>query len=162
MTWHNNRVHSPRPAFAESPPHRQRIAAAHRDHIMRIQLRITEDGSVIVPPRIAAWLERHAGVTADRRIRLRGVDPEAYEVLAALHLAALDYTSGSDRGTKVVYPERPTAKSDLWLTTKEAAEQAGVTDRCIRKWIAEGRLPATRHGDHWLIDRNALQVSRAA
>ena len=62
-----------------------RTAAAQRDHVARIQRRITADGSVIVPPRIAAWLERHAGVTGDRRIRLRGNDPDAYEVLAALH-----------------------------------------------------------------------------
>ena len=52
-----------------------RTAAAQRDQAARIQQRITADGSVIVPPRIAAWLERHAGVTGDRRIGLRGVTP---------------------------------------------------------------------------------------
>ena len=46
----------------------------------------------------------------------------------------------------------------MWLTTSEAALEADVTDRCIRKWIVQGRLPATWHGGRWLIDRTALQA----
>jgi excisionase family DNA binding protein len=143
------------PAFAEPRPRRRKSIAAQRDHVTRIQLRITEDGSVIVPPRIAAWLEQHAGVTGDLRVRLRGMDPEAYEVLAALHLAALHHSS-SAAGTKVDRSQRFTTRSRVLLTTSEAAQQANVTDRCIRKWIAEGRLLGTKHGGRWLIERNAL------
>lgn len=93
-----------------------RTVTAQHDQATRIQRRITEDGSVIVPPRIAAWLEQHAGVTADLRVRLRGVDSEAYEVLAALHLAAL-HPSSSVRGTKVAPSQPDTTKSNMWLTT---------------------------------------------
>jgi excisionase family DNA binding protein len=135
--------------------------AAQRDEVARIHRRITEDGSVIVPPRIAAWLERRARVTADLRIRLRGVDPDAYAVLAALHLAAL-YDSSSDCGTKVGAGQPTTTESETWLTTSEAAKQADVTDRCVRKWIAEGRLPATRQGGRWLIHRKALHAKKFA
>ncbi|WP_156662624.1 helix-turn-helix domain-containing protein [Mycobacterium sp. 1274761.0] len=138
-------------------PSKVRTMAAQRDQA-RIYRRITEDGAVVVPPRIASWLERHAGITADLRIRLRGVDPEAYEVLAALRLAALRHSS-SDFGTKVGTTQLNTTRSETWLTTSEAAKQVNITDRCVRKWIAEGRLPATRHGGRWLIDRNALALA---
>ena len=133
-----------------------RTAAAQRDQAARIRRRTIADGSVIVPPRIAAWLERHAGVTGDRRIRLRGNDPVAYEVLAALHLAALHHRS--DCGTEVAAQQPHTTRSEMWLTTSEAALEAGVTDRCLRKWIAQGGLAATRHGGRWLIHRTALQA----
>ena len=33
-----------------------------------------------------------------------------------------------------------------------------MTDRAIRKWIAQGRLPATRYGGRWLIDQTDLEV----
>ena len=133
-----------------------RTVAAQHDQVARIQRRITADGSVIVPPRMAAWLERNAGVTGDRRIRLRGEDPVAYEVLAALHLAALRHRSGC--GTKVAAHQPHMTGSKMWLTTSEAAHEADVTDRCIRKWIAQSELPATRHGGRWLIHRTALQA----
>jgi excisionase family DNA binding protein len=135
--------------------------AAQHDQVARIHRRITEGGAVIVPPRIASWLERHSGVTADLRVRVRGVDPEAYEVLAALHLAAL-HDSSSDCGTKVGTAQPHTTESETWLTTGEAAKHADVTDRCVRKWIADGRLPATRHGGRWLIHRKALDVKKFA
>jgi excisionase family DNA binding protein len=138
-----------------------RTVAAQRDQVAHIERRITEDGSAIVPPRIAAWLERRAGVTADLRIRLRGVDREAYAALAALHLSAM-YDSSSDCGTKVGAAQETTAQSETWLTTSEAAQQADVTDRCVRKWIAEGRLPATRRGGRWLIHRKALHAKKFA
>ncbi|WP_448440397.1 helix-turn-helix domain-containing protein [Mycolicibacterium sp. XJ2] len=134
---------------------------AQRDYVTHIQRRITKDGSVIVPPRIAAWLERHAGITAELRIRLRGTDPEAYEVLTALHLAALK-RSNSDCGTKVAGGQGETTESEQWLTTSEAAELADVTDRCIRNWIAAGQLPAARHGGRWLINRIALEARKVA
>jgi excisionase family DNA binding protein len=122
----------------------------------RIAQRLTADGSVIVPPRIAAWLEDKAGVTGERRIMLRDTDPDAYVVLAALRLAALAHRS--DCGTKMVSPQPDRPKLESWLTTSQAAQQAGVTDRCIRKWIAAHRLPATRHGERWLIRPDHLHL----
>ena len=37
-----------------------------------------------------------------------------------------------------------------------------MTDRAIRKWIAQGRLPATRYGGRWLIDQTDLDVRALA
>jgi excisionase family DNA binding protein len=122
----------------------------------RIARRLTGDGSVIVPPRIAAWLEDKTGVTSERRLMLRDTDQVAYEVLAALRLAALAHRS--DCGTKIAAPQPDRPQSESWLTTSQAAQQAGVTDRCIRKWIAQHRLPATRHGERWLIRPDHLHL----
>jgi excisionase family DNA binding protein len=126
----------------------------------RIGRHVTAEGSVVVPPRIAHWLEQKAGVTDDRRIAIRATDPLAYEVLAALHLAALHHRSGI--GTKdAVAPQKP-PQLELWLTTSEAATEMGVTDRAIRKWIATDRLPARRHGGRWLIKRNDIHIQALA
>lgn len=125
---------------------------------VRIAQRTTHDGSAIIPPRIARWLEHTCKLTADSRIRLRDTDPEAYVALTALHLAALR----SETGTNTPAPQGISAHSNMWMSTSEAAETLGVTDRCIRKWCANGRLHATRAGGRWLIHRNALATTDIA
>ena len=100
------------------------------DWAQRIGRHITPSGSVVVPPRIAHWLEKKAGVTGDKRISLRDTDPLAYEVLAALHIAALSH--GSEDGTKRAVRQPKQQESDQWLTTQEAATELGVSVRAIR------------------------------
>ncbi|MCV7274132.1 MAG: DNA-binding protein [Mycolicibacter arupensis] len=39
----------------------------------------------------------------------------------------------------------------MLMTTAAAAQSLNVTDRCIRKWCAAGRLRAQRLGGRWLI-----------
>jgi excisionase family DNA binding protein len=136
------------------------VSVKEIDWVARICRHITPDGSVIVPSRIAAALEAKAGVTPDRRIALRGTDPEAYEVLAALHLAALSHSSGT--GTETAAVQRNLQLCEEWLTTTEAAQVVGVSDRCIRKWIASQRLPARRHGNRYLVNRQHLTVRAMA
>ena len=126
----------------------------------RICKRMAADGSVIVPPRMAAWLDQKADVTGDRRIALRDTDPVAYEVLAALRLASLAYRSGSGTKLAVVQPGRQ--ESETWLTTVEAASMLGVTDRAVRKRIAAGRLPAVKPGGRWLINRTHIHIADLA
>ena len=128
------------------------------DWASRIGRHMTAEGSVVVPARIAAWLEQRAGLTSDRRIRLRDADPAAYEVLMALHAAALDHRSGT--GTKHNAPQADSRYSKVWLTTTDTAPLLGVTDRAVRKWCASGRLPATKQGGRWLINRNHLQIAK--
>ncbi|CAJ1504264.1 helix-turn-helix domain-containing protein [[Mycobacterium] kokjensenii] len=128
------------------------------DWSQRIAQHITPNGSVIVPPRIARWLETQAGMTADRRIALRMTDPEAYEVLAALHLVALSTRSAT--GTEPATPQHDSQESNQWVTTTEAATKLGVTDRAIRKWCATGRLPATNCGGRWLINTTHLNTHK--
>ncbi|MGD3153716.1 helix-turn-helix domain-containing protein [Tsukamurella tyrosinosolvens] len=122
----------------------------------RITASVNADGSVTIPPRIARWLDQQSGLTADRRIRLLDTDPEAYVALGALHLSACGY-SGSGTNPAAGQPNQPD-----WVGTEEAAQAFGVTDRCIRKWCASGRLPSVRVGRQWLIDRNALDPKNIA
>jgi excisionase family DNA binding protein len=117
---------------------------------------VTADGAVIVPPRIAHWLENKAGITADWRDHLRDTDLEAHQVMAALHWAATQHRSGI--GTNLPVAQRKRAELEVWLSTTEAAREMNVTDRCIRKWIHTGRLPATMSGARWLISRNDLLI----
>jgi excisionase family DNA binding protein len=120
----------------------------------RIRGHILSDGSVIVPPRIARWLEKQADMTADRRIRLRDNDPDAYVVLAALHLAALR----SVIGTNDAAPQGVSADLNMWMSTSDAAKVLDVTDRCVRNWCRTGRLRAVLSGSRWLIDRNTVTL----
>lgn len=94
-------------------------------------------------------------MTDDRRINLQITDPDAYEVLAALRLAALEFRSGT--GTESAAGQQNPQQSELWTTT-QAAARLNVTDRCIRKWIALGRVPATRHGGRWLIQAHHIRA----
>lgn len=87
----------------------------------RISKYVTANGSAIVPPRIAHWLETKAKVTPDIRGRLRDTDWEAHEALMALHVAALRY-SRSDIGTKPLVGHSDRAESEVWLSTSEAAQ----------------------------------------
>lgn len=136
---------------------------AEIDWAARFAAHIGPGGCVIVPPRIARWLDRKSGMTYEKRIALRDTDPEAYSVLAALRMVALTdgETPGSANGTKVAEPQRNQQDSEAWLTTAEAAKLTGVTDRCIRKWIATQRLPARRHGGRWVIDRQHVNIAQA-
>lgn len=118
----------------------------------RIASRLTGDGSVIISARMAQWLEREVRMTADRRIRLRNNDPEAYENLVALHIAAL----GSGSGTNDAASLRISADSKMWMSTGQAAQALGVTDRCIRNWCRSGRLIARHIGRSWLVNPNSI------
>ncbi|MDQ1201086.1 helix-turn-helix domain-containing protein [Rhodococcus sp. SORGH_AS_0303] len=122
---------------------------------VRIAQCLTSDGSVIVPPRIARWLDGQSGMTADRRIRLRTTDREAYVVLTALYLAAI----GSANGTKDDASQRYRQDYNQWVSTKEAAAMLDVTDRCIRKWCATGRIHAEQVGARWLVDPNSIDIA---
>lgn len=44
----------------------------------------------------------------------------------------------------------------MLLTTTEVAERFDVNRETVRRWIAEGRLPARQAGIHWLVDEADL------
>lgn len=121
---------------------------------VRIAQRVTTNGSAVIPPRIARWLEQECNLTAGRRYRLRSTDVEAYEVLSALHLAALC----SDIGTNHAEAQQHRQELGMWLSTSEAAKALNVTDRCVRNWCKTGRLHAVQPGSRWLINRNTLNL----
>jgi acetyl-CoA/propionyl-CoA carboxylase biotin carboxyl carrier protein len=46
--------------------------------------------------------------------------------------------------------------SDETLTPRQVAEELGVTVRTVQRWVAEGRLPATRVGGRVRLSRSSL------
>lgn len=118
------------------------------------------DGPVVaVPGRVAAWLERYADLRQVRTAN-RGVDAEVDAVLVALATAAAIWRlqrTGADHGTELGKPAEPVPSS---LTTAQAATLLRIGERAVRKACAEGRLPATRHGDCWSIDREDVEHYR--
>lgn len=120
----------------------------------RIARRVTDQGDVCVPARIARWLEQRADITPEYRSSLRTSDVEAYETLMALY-----FVGRSLMGTKVAAGRPARTESESWLSTKEAATERQVTQRCIRKWIDQGKIPATMSGRRWLIRRADLRLT---
>lgn len=85
-------------------------------------------------------------------------DPEAYEILTALRLASLQHRS--DTGTETTATQTNPQQSTTWITTTQAAQQLGCTDRAVRKWCSNGRIPATRCGGRWLIQPHHLKFQK--
>lgn len=118
--------------------------------------------AVVVPARVAAWLERAAGLR-ELRAQHRGADGEVDAVLVALGVAAAAWRQqagiSSDQGTDQRKQAEPEPGSPL--TTAQAADLLGITDRGVRAAIDGGRLNAQRVGDRWHIDREDLEHYRA-
>lgn len=49
----------------------------------------------------------------------------------------------------------PTAPASRWIPQDEAVEYIGVTDRTLRRYVAEGKLPAYRLGTRLLRFKQA-------
>ena len=109
---------------------------------------------VIVTARVAAYLNKYAGLDEFRRSN-RGTDKEVDDVLVALRYADVWWRS-SATGIKPSKQGEQAPKSE-WLTTRQASIQAGVSQRAIRKAIEEERLVANRVGNTWNIARIDFQ-----
>lgn len=80
-------------------------------------------------------------------------------VHAARHASAVNaLTSGRVPLAEQGIARDPTA-TGRWITTQEAAETLGITDRGVRQRITRGRLPARRQGRDYLIDSLDLKES---
>ena len=109
---------------------------------------------VVVPGRVAAWLERECDLRR-RRTETRGRDAELDAVLVALAVAAAAWRDrvGSEFGTKRAPESVPVASLSSVISTDDAAAQCGFTSpRPIVRAIADGRLEASKIGGRWLID----------
>ncbi|WP_201408417.1 helix-turn-helix domain-containing protein [Mycobacterium paraintracellulare] len=146
------------------------VGAAAVDWSQRFASHINPDGSVVVPPRIAQMLDQRVSLLSEQRKMLRSSDPEAYEILGALRLSGLGHEqnvfprpqmsgSGHDFDTSAT---QQTESEHEQLTTPEAAERLGVTDRTVRRWCATERLPARWHGGRWHISEHDLSITQAA
>ncbi|TDN42555.1 excisionase family DNA binding protein [Curtobacterium flaccumfaciens] len=107
----------------------------------------------VVTGRVAAYLLRHAGLD-DYRRRHRGEDPEVDNTLVALTLVALTWRSSATGTRQAATPELDHTAD--WMSTRQAAEALGLSDRGIRKAIQERRLHAVRVGRAWRVDREQL------
>jgi excisionase family DNA binding protein len=115
--------------------------------------------SVVVPARVAAWLETRLDL---RRIRtdVRGADPELDAVLLDLAVVAQTWRSrvnASDRA-------EPSQADALlpWLTVSEAADQLGVTGSRVRQLVHTNALPAEQVDRRWRINRLDFEHYKAA
>lgn len=135
----------------------------------RFASHINPDGSVVVPPRIAQMLDQRLSLLSEQRKMLRSSDPEAYEILGALRLSGLGYeqnvfTAARMSGTGRDFDTSAMHRTELeheQLTTPQAAERLGVTDRTVRRWCQTERLPARWHGGRWHINEHDLRVAQA-
>jgi excisionase family DNA binding protein len=114
---------------------------------------------VMVPPRIAAFIESRTNVKA-LRVKLRGVDPEATAVLEDLRAAALSWRGCPQTTTGVDSARKPPARSSR-LTTGQAADLAKVSRQAIGKAIRTGHLTAIKIDGRYQIERRDLDQWRS-
>lgn len=114
---------------------------------------------VVVPARIAAWLERNLGLN-QVRINARGADPEVDSVLNALRLAALTWRTTVTGSSQA--PEPEATRESKWYSTTEAGERLGITDRAVRLAIKEKRLHATNLDGRWRLTTEDIEHFKAA
>lgn len=117
---------------------------------------------VVVPARVAAWLDRYAGV-AQLRIEHRGADPDVDSVLVALGVAALAWRNRHGLPADVGSDPRNGAEVDAAspLTATQAAGLLGLSARGVRLACEQGRLRAHLDAGLWRIHREDLEHFRA-
>ncbi len=118
---------------------------------------------VVVSARVAAWLLVHTDL-ARHRVDVRGTDPEVDAQLGALTYVgnlwrtATSATSAATGSGLVEVPE--VAASSGFMSSTEAADLLGVTDRAVRLACTGGRLPAARIDGRWQISRDDFDTYR--
>ena len=119
-------------------------------------------GIVVVPSRIAALLDQHLRLDRFRK-NVRGQDAELDAVLLAIRLAAVAHSSAA--GTIPAKTPEPQPHSRSGLMVPAAAIHLGISDRAVRKAMAEGRLSAQKIDGRWstsFADIEAYRANRAA
>lgn len=114
---------------------------------------------VVVPGRVAALLDNLLDLTR-LRVEVRGQDAELDAVLVALRVAAANWRTTATGSPHPPAPEAATRST--WLSTAQAADILGVTDRAVRLAITEHRLNAQQIDGRWRISREDLEHFRAA
>lgn len=118
--------------------------------------------AVVVPGRIAAWLERAARL-GELRVAHRGRDPEIDAVLVALGTAAALWRQSRAIACDVA-SEQAKQRADeprSAMTTSEVAALLGITSSGVRYALADGRLSGRPSSGGWLIDPESVEHFRA-
>lgn len=108
---------------------------------------------VVIPGRVAAWLETNADL-ARLRQSVRGRDAEVDSVLVAMATVAAAWRV-SATGTEEI-PQKPSTVKSGWLSTTAAADRLGVSTRFIRMVCISGELPAEKVDGRWWIAETEL------
>jgi excisionase family DNA binding protein len=96
---------------------------------------------MILPGRVAAWLEHHLRLNSVR-VEVRGRDAEVDSALNAIRLVAVAWrNTNSVPGRK---PPEVAEEMPSFYNTTAAATYLGITDRGVRQAIKDGRLEATQ------------------
>lgn len=117
---------------------------------------------VLVPARAAFLLNEKC--LAELRIEIRGKDKQLDELLFGIAAVAA-HVRESLRGTRDAPTPEPVGTLTEAMSTTAAARRIGVTDRAIRKAIAQGRLQAEQVDGRWCItgaDVEHYRATRAA
>jgi excisionase family DNA binding protein len=102
----------------------------------------------------------------DYQRRHRGANPDLDRATAVLRLVSAAYRArrarlDSECGTSRAKTAEPVKQSSGGqLTTREAGEVLGITDRAVRQAIKEGRLAAESIGGRWLIKTEDVTTYR--
>jgi len=116
---------------------------------------------VVVPARVADWLDRHAGLNSLRIAGREVNDAEVTAVLTDIHIASLKWRA-SVAGIDPRKPPEAMGASPV-MNARQAADELGLTDRAVRLAITQKRLHATKdHNNRWAINREDLEHFRAA
>jgi capsular exopolysaccharide synthesis family protein len=109
------------------------------------------EGTILV---VSAGLTRHELIqrARDRLLGQQGVNLLGFVVNRIKPSSRYyDYSPATES-------RKPKWKGDgAWLTLGEAAARLGISEDQARRWCESGRLPATRKGLWWQIDRNAFE-----
>ena len=90
------------------------------------------------------------------------MDDELVEALHSIHLASLTWqerVASSANGTDGDTTAEPVSRLEA-MTTTDAADTLGMTERGIRKACMAGRLAARQVGGRWLINRDDIDRYR--
>jgi excisionase family DNA binding protein len=122
--------------------------------------RYLHNNVVLVPVDVAAWLLAHTNL-AKLRMRARGADPSRDAVLLAMTLASHQYHQVRASGNG----SRPAAEPELdpsseWMSTGQAADVLGLSDRAVRAACQSGRLVAQQVAGRYRINRTAVDQYR--
>ncbi len=117
---------------------------------------------VVVPARVAAWLDQHG--MAALRVNARGIDAEVDAVMSALHFAALSWRTATSAQAEVDAEVPGSIAEDapsLMVNTTKAAELLSISTRAVRLAVEAGRLPAEKVGGQWRINLEDVEHFRA-
>lgn len=114
---------------------------------------------VLVPAEVAAWLLTHSDLTR-LRTATRGADPRRDAVLLALTMAAHRHAATSATGSDSAAAPEVDSSLQRWMSTKQAGQLVGLSDRAVRYACESGRLAAQKVAGRYRISRSSLNQYR--